>query len=372
MPETYVGMMSGTSMDAIDAVLVQFDQHNTSPRLIDRNSTPIPPDLQQLLKKLAHASQVTFHDLAAAEDWLTRCYAECLNQLLKQNSCSQPMAAGCHGQTIEHQPDSIPPYTLQLLNPSLLAELTWQNIICDFRRRDMAAGGQAAPLVPAFHQALLHSVEEDRIVINLGGIANVTHLPANSEHPVTGYDTGPANLLVDAWHQQHWQTAYDPSGQRASSAQVIPELLQQLCSDPYFARLPPKSTGREHFNPQWLSAKLANFDQNAYSPENVLTTLTELTAVTLTDQIKYLDPQNHAHLLICGGGWFNTYLIARIRDLNTPRRVSSTETLGIPPQDMEAMAFAWLARQHIKREPGNLPSVTGAEGGRVLGGFYPA
>jgi anhydro-N-acetylmuramic acid kinase len=369
----YVGMMSGTSLDAVDAVLVRFDDDAEQLTRIAAYSLPLPTELRKLLTHLAHATQLTFKDLAIAEDGITRCYAECANQLLsKIDDDRQPVALGCHGQTIEHQPNSTPPYTLQLLNPSLLAELTGQNVICDFRRRDLAAGGQAAPLAPAFHQAALQSKDEDRIIINLGGIANLTYLPADQKKPVIGFDTGPANLLLDAWHQQHWQSDYDVSGQRASGGRVIPELLQQLCSDEYFARLPPKSTGREYFNPQWLHAQLAACDQQNLLPEDVLATLTELTAVTLTDQVKYLDPTNQAQLLICGGGWFNTFLVSRIRVLSSPRKVTSTEDAGIPPQDMEAIAFAWLAKQHVSRLQGNLPSVTGAKEGRVLGGFYPA
>lgn len=369
----YVGMMSGTSLDAVDGVLVRFDASTGQLTRIAGYSLPLPTELRKLLTGLAHANQLTFKDLALAEDGITRCYAECTKQLLEGiDDDQQPVALGCHGQTIEHQPNSTPPYTLQLLNPSLLAELTGHNVICDFRRRDLAAGGQAAPLVPAFHQAALQSKDEDRIIINLGGIANLTYLPADQKKLIIGFDTGPANLLLDTWHQQHWQSDYDPSGRRASSGRVIPELLQQLCSDEYFMRQPPKSTGREHFNPQWLATHLAVCNQQNLLPEDVLATLTELTATTLVDQIKYLDPVNLAHLLICGGGWFNTFLVSRIRALSSPRKVTSTDTAEIPPQDMEAIAFAWLAHQHVNRQHGNLPSVTGAKGGRVLGGFYPA
>lgn len=369
----YVGMMSGTSLDAVDGVLVRFNDDAQQLTRIAAYSLPLPTELQKLLTHLAHATQLTFKDLATAEDGITRCYAQCANQLLKDiDAHQQPLALGCHGQTIEHQPNSTPPYTLQLLNPSLLTELTGQNVICDFRRRDLAAGGQAAPLTPAFHQAALQSEDEDRIVINLGGIANLTYLPADKNKAVIGFDTGPANLLLDAWHQQHWQSDYDSSGQRASGGHVIPGLLQQLCSDEYFSRLPPKSTGREYFNPLWLSSQLATYKQQNLLPKDVLATLTELTAVTLAEQIKHLDPTNQAQLLICGGGWFNRFLVSRICALSSPRKVTSTDAAGIPPQEMEAIAFAWLAKQHISRQQGNLPSVTGARGGRVLGGFYPA
>ena len=388
MNRHFIGMMSGTSLDAVDGVLVAFDSAGLAPQLIKRYSVNIPNPLKALLTFLAHSETLTFRQLAEAEDGLTRLYADCALQLLESLPAEQqPVAMGCHGQTLEHQPNLSPSYTLQLLNPSLLAELTGQNIVADFRRRDLAAGGQAAPLAPAFHNSVFRSADKDRIIINLGGIANLTFLPKNSQQAVIGFDTGPANLLLDAWYQQHWQAPFDTDGLKAATGKVITQLLSLALTDEYFAKPAPKSTGREKFNPEWLAGLLAECLEKenlkkeclekkslekAWSPVDVLRTLVELTAVSLIEEIKLLDPQAQAELYICGGGWQNSFLIERITALATPRQLNSTEILGIPPQDVEAAAFAWLAWRHCNHKSGNLPSVTGATGERVLGGFYPA
>jgi len=373
MGSYFIGMMSGTSLDAVDAVLVDFNPSNIRPTLIKRCSVALPANLKEKLIFLAHSDSLTFRQLAEAEDALTRLYAKCALQLLENLPDNiDPLAIGCHGQTIEHQPNLKPSYTLQLLNPSLLAELTQQNIIADFRRRDLAAGGQAAPLVPAFHRSVFHSPSKDRIIINLGGIANVTYLPSNTKKPVVGFDTGPANLLLDYWHQKHWQKSFDASGVKASGGQIILPLLNKALADDFFTLAPPKSTGREKFNPEWLNKLLTEFPENKFTKEDILRTLAELTAVSLADQIKLIDPKAKAELFVCGGGWENDFLIKRITDLTLPRRLSSTASLGIPPQDVEATAFSWLAWRHYQNKSGNLPSVTGAKGERVLGGFYPA
>lgn len=373
MSSLFVGMMSGTSLDAIDAVLVDFDPTHLHPKLIRRCSVDLPISLREKLTFLAHSENLTFRQLAEAEDALTRLYAQCALMLLKNIPENlQPLALGCHGQTIEHQPNLIPSYTLQLLNPSLLAELTGRNVIADFRRRDLAAGGQAAPLVPAFHRSVFQTADKDRIIVNLGGIANLTYLPKNPHLPVLGFDTGPANLLLDYWYKQHWHKSYDSEGEKASSGEVIPTLLKQALTDDFFALPAPKSTGREKFNPEWLNKLFNEFPHNRFSAVDVLRTLTELTAVSLADHIKQLDHAAEAELFICGGGWQNTFLIERIRSLSLPRQLASTASLGIPPQDVEAVAFGWLAWRHHLNKTGNLPSVTGAKGERVLGGFYPA
>lgn len=373
MKSHFIGMMSGTSLDAVDGVLVAFDAKGANPQLLKRNSINLPKTLKERLTFLAHSDTLTFRQLAEAEDGLTRLYSECALEILNDLPANQqPIAIGCHGQTLEHQPNQIPSYTLQLLNPSLLAELTGQNIIADFRRRDLAAGGQAAPLVPAFHSNIFQSTSNDRIIINLGGIANLTWLPKNSNKPVLGFDTGPANLLLDAWHQEHWQKNFDMGGKKAASGKVVPALLNKALADEYFALSAPKSTGREKFNPEWLKALLIELADQNLSNQDVLRTLVELTATSLTDQIKLLDSTGQAELFICGGGWQNSFLVERISALSYPRQLNSTEALGIPPQDVEAAAFAWLAWRHHHNKSGNLPSVTGAKGERVLGGFYPA
>lgn len=373
MESLFVGMMSGTSLDAVDGVLVAFDATGSCPKLLKRASVVIPKELKALLTFLAHSENLTFRQLAEAEDALTRLYAECALLILADLPASQqPLALGCHGQTLEHQPNLLPAYTLQLLNPSLLAELTGQNVIADFRRRDLAAGGQAAPLVPAFHLNAFHNPTKDRVIINLGGIANVTWLPKDRHAPITGFDTGPANLLLDAWHLRHWQVGFDAGGAKAASGRVLPNLLNKALADPYFALPAPKSTGREKFNPEWVTALLAGGAEEERSAEDVLRTLLELTAVSLADQIKLLDPARLAEVFVAGGGWENHFLITRLKALLAPRALASTEVLGIAPQDVEAVAFAWLAWRHYHNKSGNLPSVTGAKGARVLGGFYPA
>ncbi|WP_072325625.1 anhydro-N-acetylmuramic acid kinase [Marinospirillum alkaliphilum] len=371
MSAIFAGLMSGTSLDAVDGVLVAFSDSGQQPRLLAKHSIDIDASLRTLLEKLAHAEQLSFTELATAEDGITRHYARCIQELLQQHGATIPIAIGCHGQTIEHRPDANIPYTLQLLNPSLLAELTGQNIICDFRRRDLAAGGQAAPLVPAFHRAVFHHPAKDRIAINLGGIANLSFIPADTRQPVTGFDTGPANLLLDYWHQHHWSGTFDPQGQMAASGKLHQPLLTSMLGDGYFSKPPPKSTGREHFNPGWLDQHLARLS-NQPEPVDVLCTLSELTAISLTQGIKLLDPDASAELVVCGGGWFNTDLIRRIRHLTAPRPLISSHELGVDPQLVEAMAFAWLAWRHTLGRPGNLPAVTGAKGERILGGFYPA
>lgn len=372
MSSHFIGMMSGTSLDAVDAVLVAFDDAGLNPKLLKRSSINLPELLKKSLTFLSHTQQLSFRQLAEAEDGLTRIYAACALEILADLPDDlQPLALGCHGQTIEHQPNLVPNYTLQLLNPSLLAELTGQNIIADFRRRDLAAGGQGAPLVPAFHKNVFRSSKFDRIIINLGGIANLTWLPKDPLKNVTGFDTGPANLLLDFWYQQHWDSAYDAGGNKASSGNLIKELLMLALEDDYFAKPAPKSTGREKFNPIWLTG-LLKLLPNQQQPEDILCTLVELTAVSVVDQINNIDPKAEAELYICGGGWQNKYLVERITCLANSRLVTSSEELGIPPQDVEAAAFAWLAWRHYHNKSGNLPSVTGASGERILGGFYPA
>lgn len=373
MSSCFVGMMSGTSLDAVDAVLVDFDSTDSKPKLIKRCSVNFCAELKEQLTFLAHADKVSFRQLAVAEDALTRLYAECALQLLEGlPNKLQPLAIGCHGQTIEHQPNLVPGYTLQLLNPSLLAELTGRNIVADFRRRDLAAGGQAAPLVPAFHRSVFHSAKVDRVIVNLGGIANVTFLPCDVQKLVVGFDTGPANLLLDFWFHKHWQKSFDAGGVMASGGEVIPILLEKALADGYFALPFPKSTGREKFNPEWLNYLLAGFAADEFAAVDVLSTLVELTAVSLTNEIKLIDSKAEAEVFVCGGGWQNSFLVDRIAALAYPRLLASTDALGFSPLDVEAAAFAWLAWRHYHNKSGNLPSVTGARGERILGGFYPA
>lgn len=278
----------------------------------------------------------------------------------------------CHGQTLEHQPNATPAYTLQLLNPSLLAELTGLNIVADFRRRDLAAGGQGAPLVPAFHQAVFQDRQQNRILLNLGGIANLTWLPADQNQLVTGFDTGPANLLLDAVAQIALKQPFDQNGQTAQQGTIHPILLQQLLKEAYFTLPAPKSTGREAFNLHWLRQQLVLANCQNINTADLLATLTELTALSASQAIDQVDPLKAAQVYACGGGSRNTWLMARLQAALAPRPLQTTQALGIDPQLIEAAAFAWLAKQHLQGKPGNLPSVTGALGLRCLGGFYPA
>lgn len=367
--KTYAGLMSGTSLDAVDGLLVCFTDDQQL-QVLARSSVTFTPELRDQLLALALAEEISFTQLAIAEQQLTLCYARCWQQLAEQAPGTQPEALGCHGQTLEHRPEA--GYSLQLLNPSLLAELTGCNIICDFRRRDLAAGGQGAPLVPAFHQGFLGSRNEDRIIINLGGIANLTWLPAHNAKEALGFDTGPANLLLDAWCHQHCGTPHDEAGQWARGGQVNEGLLKRLLSEPYFKAPYPKSTGREKFNLVWLENQVRGTDFASLKARDVQATLVELTASSLCQAIQQLDSQQTARLLVCGGGSQNSYLMERIRHLAGPRSLNTTEWAGLPPQDVEAAAFAWLAQQHLLGQPGNLPRATGAQGPRILGGWYPA
>ncbi|WP_245944317.1 anhydro-N-acetylmuramic acid kinase [Marinospirillum perlucidum] len=363
------GMMSGTSLDGVDGVLAQFG-HNQHLELIAKASRPFSEDLRNLLLHLAHADQVSFADLARAEKELTHCYADCWSLLSEQLPAVQVSALGCHGQTLEHRPES--GYSLQLLDPSLLAELTGQTIICDFRRRDLAAGGQGAPLAPAFHQAFFSMPGQDSCFINLGGIANLTWLPADPQSPCLGFDTGPANLLLDAWTQRHLGQNFDPGGNWASQHQPDEQLLQQLLQDEYFARLPPKSTGREKFNLDWLDGHLTSQHQGSLEPGCIQATLVELTTRSLVQAIEKLDPEQRAEIFVGGGGCSNNYLMQRLAEQLAPRSCQASSAKGVHPQDIEALAFAWLAKEFMNGGAGNLPEVTGASGKRRLGGYYPA
>lgn len=366
--QIYVGMMSGTSLDGVDAVASHFGEAGDL-KVLGRSSVDFPPQLRALLLKLASSDLVSFSDLSTAEELLTRSYAHCWKLLSQQHPSITPLALGCHGQTIEHRPNK--GYTLQLLNPSLLAELTGCNVVCDFRRRDLAAGGQGAPLAPAFHQGFMASNTEDRIIINLGGIANITWLPAQANQPSLGMDTGPANILLDSWCQLKQRQAFDDQGHWARSGQRIPELLTHLLKDSYFTQGFPKSTGREKFNLNWLQDQLTEFSSSHLADEDIQATLTELTVVSLCQAINTLDVQGAAKLLVCGGGAKNLYLLERIAAVSQ-RATLTTDELGIPSQDVEALAFAWLAYRHQQGLSGNLPKVTGAKGERILGGYYPA
>ena len=278
-------------------------------------------------------------------------------------------AIGAHGQTVRHRPGEFDDvgYTLQINNPSLLAELTGIPVVADFRSRDLAAGGQGAPLVPAFHRALFARDDQPVAVLNIGGISNLSLLPAGAGE-VLGFDCGPGNALIDHWCQAHNGQPYDDGGRWAASGQVLPALLAQLEAEAYFAKAPPKSTGRDLFNPTWLAARLGTSEA---APADVQATLAELTARCCASDLQRHGPGSRT-LVVCGGGALNRHLMARLRALLPEVEVVSSAERGLPPQEVEAAAFAWLARSTLRREPGNLASVTGARGARVLGAIYPA
>lgn len=357
--------MSGTSLDGVDAVLADFS-HSPAPVLAHYFSA-LPLSLSATLRGFNHPGDNELARAAVAANELVQHYAAAAQGVLAlaNVAANQVRALACHGQTVRHCPAQ--GYTLQLNNPALLAELTGIDVVADLRNADVAAGGQGAPLVPAFHAAVFASASQHRVILNLGGIANLSDLPMTGD--VTGFDTGPANILMDAWYAQHHAGAYDANGAWAASGKIIPDLLAALLATPYFHLAPPKSTGRELFNAAWLKT----FLQPGYAAADVQATLLELTAQSATKAIAQYCA-GASELYLCGGGAYNTSLCQRLQALCEPLhiRVSTTATLGLPPQQVEAMAFAWLAHRRLQNLPGNLPSVTGARHPCILGALYPA
>lgn len=362
MPGLYIGLMSGTSMDGIDAVLV--DLSNT-PKLLYHSHQPFSPQLRTALLALNESGDDELHRSALAANALALGYATVTTTLLTQAqvAADQVAAIGCHGQTVRHRPES--GYTLQLVNAALLAELTGIRVVCDFRSRDIAAGGEGAPLVPAFHRAVFAHPQQSRAVVNLGGIANITSLPAQGD--VIGFDCGPGNVLMDGWIMAHQGTGYDAGGAWAAQGSVLPELLERLLAHEFFNRPPPKSTGREMFNLQNLKLALAGNER----PVDVQATLCDLTATGIARALAE-HCAGAGVVYLCGGGARNNTLHERLAALLPGKRVAVTDELGIAAESVEAAAFAWLAQRTLAGEPGNLPQVTGARGLRVLGAIYPA
>ncbi len=367
MADYYIGLMSGTSMDAMDAVLVDFTQ--TPPQLVATHSQELGEKLRHELLALAVPGDNELDRLAQLDVRIGRISANLTLQLLEKAkiNAAEVQAIGSHGQTIRHAPTAAIPYTMQIGDPNTIAQLTGITTVADFRRRDMAAGGQGAPLVPAFHQALFHSQDRQRVILNIGGIANITILPASPDSAVSGFDTGPGNMLMDAWIHLYQKRPYDDNGEWARSGAVDYELLNELLTDPYFAMSPPKSTGREQYNLQWLEKRL----HGKRPAQDVMATLCELTAASIAYGVLQYAADTE-EIFVCGGGASNGYLMERIAAYLGGCRISGTDELGIDPQWVESMAFAWLARQTLQRQPGNLPSVTGADRTVILGGVYPA
>lgn len=365
----YIGLMSGTSLDGVDGVLADFSHEKMA--IIGHVSAPLAPDLRAEMLALNTPGPNELHRAALAGNALARSYAEVVHTLLQRSgvSASAVQAIGAHGQTVRHRPQEFDGtgYTLQLNNPSLLAEHTAIAVVADFRSRDVAAGGQGAPLVPAFHQGVFGRAGETVLVLNIGGISNLSVLGADGS--VQGFDCGPGNALMDHWCQLHTGQAYDRGGAWAAQGQVLPNLLATLMQEPFLHQPPPKSTGRDLFNPAWLAAALAGFPMAR--PVDVQATLTELTASACAASASSYE-KNSKILAVCGGGALNTHLMQRLQALLPGVSVVPTDDLGLPAMQVEAAAFAWLARQTLLGQTGNLQSVTGAKGARVLGAVYPA
>lgn len=360
----YLGVMSGTSLDGLDIALIEQD-HST--RLLGTRYLPMPDELRCTLLSLCASGPDELARAAIAEQQWVQLAAQGINDLLAQLhiEASSVRAIGSHGQTVRHEPTR--GFSIQIGNPALLVELTGISVVSDFRRRDVAAGGQGAPLVPAFHDALFAHANSTRAILNIGGFSNLSLL--EPDRPVHGFDCGPGNVLLDAWIQRHQGLAYDQDGQWAASGSVQPPLLHALLGDSYFQTQGPKSTGRELFNIAWLDQHLQN--QPAFAAADVQATLLELTAISITEALKAAQ-QNTEMLLVCGGGAHNRTLMRRLAQLLPNSQVSSTDVHGVPADWVEAMAFAWLAHCCLEGIPANRPSVTGAQGLRVLGAIYPA
>ena len=363
--ELYIGLMSGTSVDGIDAGLVDFSHGKI--RLVGFHYQAFPTELSQQIHNISQADQpILLKDYGTLDSRLGQLFAEATLKLLDdaQIPTSAIQAIGSHGQTVYHAPETASGFSLQIGDPNRIAEMTGITTVADFRRRDIAVGGQGAPLVPAFHQAIFADPSQTRTIVNIGGIANITIL---DDKPVIGFDTGPGNGLMDWWCQQHCKQAYDRNGDWAASGRRLPTLLGALKDDAYFRLTPPKSTGKEYFSSAWLQQKLSLF--NDIKPEDIQATLCQLTADTIADAIRQYAP-NTLQTLICGGGAHNSRLMSLLRE-NLKMPVMSTAEQGIDPDHVEAIAFAWLARQTLNNKPGNLCSVTGANTPVVLGGIYP-
>lgn len=358
--------MSGTSLDGIDAALVDFKNNKAS--LVEFEYQPFPDDIQNTIQQLSKPDTlISLKEYGTMDTRLGHLFAEAVNALLAKADipASSINAIGSHGQTIYHAPDIRFPFSLQIGDPNIIAELTGITTVADFRRRDIAAKGQGAPLVPAFHQAVFHHQNEHRCIVNIGGIANITVLPKQQSAEVIGFDTGPGNTLMDLWIKLHRNQSYDKNGAWAKTGNIDHDLVALLKQDAYFNTAPPKSTGKEYFSLPWI---YQYFDAFSYKAEDIQASLCFLTAITICDAIKKHAPATE-RILICGGGIHNEHLLEFIQQ-NIECPVESTERYGLHPDHVEAVAFAWLARQTLNNLPGNLKEVTGAIDSVILGGIY--
>ena len=368
--EYYIGLMSGTSMDAVDAVLVELD--GRVPVLRHHHKIPVPGKLRARLIAVAQGEDIGLGHFGELDVRVGNLFADAALALLQQSGTSpqEVRAIGSHGQTIYHRPAGRFPTSLQIGDPNIIAERCGITTVADFRRRDMAAGGQGAPLVPAFHEAVFRINARNRVIVNIGGIANITILPAEPLKKISGFDTGPGNTLMDGWIKKHRRKDKDDCGRWAASGELDEALLDRMLKDPYFRQKPPKSTGREYFNLAWLD-KLLKRRKTRIMSKHVQATLCELTARSISDAI-YEHAPGTDEILVCGGGVHNLALMMRLQMLMDKVRVVSTEEFNTDPDCVEAIAFAWLAKQTLEHRAGNVPSVTGARHTVILGGIYCA
>ena len=366
MGEFYIGLMSGTSLDGADVAVVELDETRCVVQAAD--TTPFPEHLATRLRALAATPTISLRELGSLDAALGSFFAECVQRSLSSTGyeVDDIAAIGHSGHTVFHKPAPPHPFSMQLGDPNVIAAETGIDTIADFRRMDVAYGGQGAPLAPTFHEWRFADPSEVRVALNLGGIANITVL--HPEQPLTGFDTGPANSLMDAWCRRCWDERYDVNGRRARDSAFIPGLLTMFLADPYFRMRPPKSTGFEYFNMDWIAEKLAQYNGDV-TDSNILATLTELTAVTVSNAIQTAAPKT-ARVILCGGGTFNPFLIQRIESHLPSCTVESSSAHGVDPEWVEAVAFAWLARARLSARPGNATAVTGARHTAILGGLY--
>lgn len=364
----FIGLISGTSTDGVDAALVEFAP---APRLHHSHFLPYPDALRTQLLALAGGRYEgdPIDQLGTLDHKLGELFAHAAIALLKNAGLESVAvrAIGSHGQTVRHHPGTAHPFSLQIADPNIIAVRTGITTVADFRRRDLALDGEGAPLVPAFHADVFSDTRETRAVVNIGGIANLTFLPASNGN-VIGFDTGPGNVLMDWWSREHLHAPFDKNGEFAASGKVNSGLLEALLTDDYFQRLPPKSTGPEHFSPAWFLQKAENF---TLPPPDVMATLCELTACSIATSVTACVPRTQ-RVLLCGGGGHNAHLRTRLATRLLTCELQSTADFGISPDMVEATAFAWLARETLAGRPGNLPTVTGACAPAVLGAVYPA
>ncbi|MHB1678651.1 MAG: anhydro-N-acetylmuramic acid kinase [Sulfuriferula sp.] len=357
-----VGLMSGTSLDGIDAAMIAFDTAHPAGVLIDKHYNAYPESLRQRVLALQDSGFDELHRAATIANELADCYADTTHALIRRTGF-RPEAIACHGQTVRHRPEC--GYSIQLINPARLAERMGIMVIADFRNRDIAAGGQGAPLVPAFHAAAFRHPHQYRVIVNIGGIANLTGIPPQG--PLTGFDCGPGNLLLDAWCQRHTGLTFDSEGTWGAQGKVIPDLLAQFLRHPYFALPAPKSTGREQFNLAWLESQVRGNE----APQDIQATLCQLTAISIADAIKS-HCQNATEIYICGGGAHNSALLDALSKQLPHRHLALTDSIGVDADWVEAHAFAWLGWQTLQNLPGNCTEATGATHPCILGAIFPA